>query len=338
MSPRKERPANSSVDVGDVFLHKKGWETSFRGFWVTGCAVRDRNTVYLALVEELKGETCEDPHRSRLVALYLYEVAPEERWGHQDLSDFDHPMLGACTIPIGQGIFVSRNGDTYASGSKKSAVEKIGDRSHPPVITKVRCIKGRAYAAGVGMEIFRRKDIGVWELLPSQGLPADRFGKMPVFKGFADVDGFSESDIYAAGGAGQVWHFDGKSWRSCEFPTKQEILGICCGGDGNVYVCGESDLIYMLSNGKWSKIHEGTHTYYPFKNMRWFAGKLWVAGEYQLKHVIDGKLVEAMHNGQKISNHEYIDEGNGVLLLATSGGSVTLFDGDRFHTLVKPYR
>ncbi len=30
--------------------------------------------------------------------------------------------------------------------------------------------------------------------------------------GFDDLDGFSEQDMYAVGGAGDVWHYNGEIW------------------------------------------------------------------------------------------------------------------------------
>jgi hypothetical protein len=337
MSPKKEKATKPPADAADVFLDYESWDACFAGYWVKGCSLRDRNTVYVALVEDLPGETCDDPHKFRMVALYLNEAAPAERWGYQGLLDFPHPLMGACTIPLGQGLFVSQHGSVYAAGSKKTGLERIDNPDSFPWIRSVRCISGRGYAAAGGQKIFRRKDIGVWEPLPREGLPVKKPGA--VLEGFADVDGFSESDIYAAGDRGNVWHFDGKSWHSCNFPEKKDLFGICCGGDGRVYVCGKDDLFYVLSDGKWSKIHDGTpHTYHPFKTMRWFAEKLWVAAEFKLGHVIDGKLLDAVHNGEKIGAYEYLDERDGVLVLASSSGWVRLFDGDKFHTLVRPYR
>jgi len=324
------------VDLPDVFLHQKGWETSFLGYRILGCAVRDRNFVYLALVEDPPGEHCGELRNFRMVALYLNENDAAEQWGHQGLNDFHSPMISACTIPYGQGLFVSSTGDTYASGSKKSAMEQIGDASNPPGIRKVRCIAGRAYAAAVGQEIFRRADIGVWNALSREGLPENR--SKQLLSAFNDVDGFTESNLYAVGEKGNVWHFDGKRWRSCKFPGEQDLFGICCAGDGNVYVCGQDDLVYVLSKGTWSKIHEGSgNTLYPLTDMRWFDDKLWLVGDFKTKNIIKGELVDASHNGNDIRAN-FIDAADGVLLLATSGGTVMLFDGKVFRYLVVPYQ
>lgn len=54
--------------------------------------------------------------------------------------------------------------------------------------------------------------------------------------GLNDVDGFSESEVYAAGLKGEIWRYDGTRWTAVHSPTNVQINA--------VRRCGE--LIYMV--------------------------------------------------------------------------------------------
>lgn len=65
-------------------------------------------------------------------------------------------------------------------------------------------------------------------------------------EGFEDFDGWSESDTYAVGGYGDVWHFDGKGRRQIPFPTDKPLKSVCCGGDGQVYISGYEGVTFAV--------------------------------------------------------------------------------------------
>ncbi|MCV4592615.1 hypothetical protein OFC51_26410, partial [Escherichia coli] len=65
------------------------------------------------------------------------------------------------------------------------------------------------------------------------------------------VDGFSENDIYAAGGKGDVWNFDGDEWRQIHFPSNMLIESICCGQDGYVYIGAQSGTVFKGRKDQW---------------------------------------------------------------------------------------
>lgn len=77
--------------------------------------------------------------------------------------------------------------------------------------------------------------------------------------GFSCVDGFSENDIYAAGGKGDVWNFDGDEWRQIHFPSNMLIESICCGQDGYVYIGAQSGTVFKGRKDQWKMIHRGVN-------------------------------------------------------------------------------
>ncbi|NHZ83863.1 hypothetical protein F2P44_32025 [Massilia sp. CCM 8695] len=75
-------------------------------------------------------------------------------------------------------------------------------------------------------KIYRRIRIDGWIELAneSKGLPIpSEVVKGNAYSdacGFTDLSAFSENDMYAVGGEGDVWRFDGAKWHNCALPTK----------------------------------------------------------------------------------------------------------------------
>lgn len=99
--------------------------------------------------------------------------------------------------------------------------------------------------------------------------------------GFADMDAFGESDVHAVGGTGDVWRYDGKRWRRCDFPSNEWLFTVCCAGDGNGYITGNMGSLWMGCGDKCKQLSIGAYSV-SFNDTVWFAGKLWCVNDYAL--------------------------------------------------------
>jgi hypothetical protein len=274
---------------------------------------------------------------SRLVALYLAETDPEEQWGHQDLSGFLLTRCGVSRSPIAQGLVLSNNGDVYATGSGQSAMEKVAPGGGASV-TKARCIGGRAYTVGLGRDVYRRVDVGRWERL-ADGLPVLDPGTLNAGAmlelGFEDIDGFGEDDIYAVGGHRDVWHYDGRAWKSCRFADDWPLFRVCCAGDGQVYISGEGGRLYRGRGDDWKRVWDSELSV-PYNDAVWFQDKLWLAGDYAFDQWTGREMVPVHHDGKRVNARGHMDVGDGVLMIAEHD-TVRLFDGERWRDIVAPY-
>ncbi|MEZ4302596.1 MAG: hypothetical protein R3B70_47140 [Polyangiaceae bacterium] len=323
-----------------VFLHEPAWRQSFEGWVIVDCAVRSRDIVYLVLRQDLPHEEAsamwdfEIP--TRFAGLYLAEEDLNERWSHQGLADFRRPHAGACQLPRAQGLALSVTGDVYAAGSGAKGIERVA----PDVtnLLKLRRIGGSVYAVGLGREVFRRDDIGAWEKLDA-GLPPISADDLSRSQGFEDMDGFAPDDIYAAGGDGDLWHFDGQAWSPRHLPSNWPLYTVCCAGDGQVYLTGEGGTIFAGRGDQWRKIWDAELSI-PYNDSLWFDGKLWLASDYRVDWLVqrdDGPAVEVARNdGRRLLMRGHMDVGDGVLVIA-SQDEVWMFDGKDWRTLVAPY-
>ncbi|MEZ4312550.1 MAG: hypothetical protein R3F14_31360 [Polyangiaceae bacterium] len=326
----------------DVFLHETAWEETFRGWSIVDCAVRDRGFVYLILRKDIPREkvslTWDHDIPSRIAVLYLSRTDPKQQWGHQDLSGFLQTIGGVSRIPIAQGLAISANGDVFATGSGKSDLEKVAPGGPGVSLAKSRCIAGRAHVVGLGRAVHRRLDIGRWEVL-SHGIPVladpDMSPEELTDMGFADIDGFAADDLYAVGGRGEVWHYDGKIWIPCELPANLPLSTVCCGGDGQVYISGESGTLYRGRGDVWKRIWKGEYTT-PYNDSRWFDGKLLLTSDYMFDEWSDDQVKHVHHNGRRVNARGHMDTGDGILVVA-SDREVRMFDGTRWRDLVVPY-
>jgi hypothetical protein len=74
--------------------------------------------------------------------------------------------------------------------------------------------------------------------------------------GFEDIDGFSDTNIYAGGGHGDLWKFNGESWRKIRIPTNVNLEKICCATDGKVYITTNANLLIVGVDDRWELIEQ----------------------------------------------------------------------------------
>lgn len=326
-----------------VFIEEEAWRDTFAGYHITDCAVRDRDCVYLLLRETLPEEEASSAWdfeiKTRLAVLFLQKTEPKDRRGHQGLADFRKPRVGVSRSPLPQGLVVASNGSVWAMGSKKKGLEKLPQPEDRRLgIQKVRCLFGWAYAVGAEREVFRRVDIGNWERL-SLGLPPPEPEIVDVDAlfdvGFRDIDGFAEDDLYAVGGRGDVWRYDGKIWRVCEFPSNWPLVTVCCAPDGQVYITGEGGTIFQGRGDVWKRVWQDDMMV-PYNDSLWFQGKLWLASDYRLAVFENGTVERAQHDGENVPAFGHMDVADGILVVA-GPDTVRLFDGTTWRVLVRPY-
>ena len=153
--------------------------------------------------------------------------------------------------------------------------------------------------------------------------------------GFNDLDAFSESDMYAVGGHGDVWHFDGREWSQRGFPSNVQLGTVTCAGDGNVYISGEGGSLWVGRESTWKLIYKGGSSIL-WNDVLWFNDKLWLASDYQLR-IWNGKALEPVtHEGRQVPICGNMDAHDGILVVA-SLECVMSFDGREWRTIVAPY-
>ncbi len=326
-----------------AFVIKNVWEQSFKGYYITGCAVRSRYIIYACArkaTPDMDGRLdmfdIEIP--TRFIALYPYlpeyKNTPEQAFGVRewDKGGMAQPGVGVALKPMEKGMIFSQEEGGYIGLMRPgdNTPEYI-DKKHYPWTQKIKCIEEFAWSVGMGRRIYKRADTGQWDKVDA-GFPVI---ESDTDQGFSDLDAFSDQDIYAVGGQGDVWRYDGHKWNMCGFPSNEQLSTVVCAPDGNVYIGGEGGNIWVGRKNTWQRVYEGQATIL-WNEMRWFEGKLWLASDYMLK-VWDGKTLERPMDGDKpvvLSGH--IDARDGILVVA-GGYTIDLYDGKEWKSIMKPF-
>lgn len=145
--------------------------------------------------------------------------------------------------------------------------------------------------------------------------------------GFEALDGFSQDDLYAAGGKGDVWNFNGKQWRRIDFPSNLTIETLCCGGDGRVYISGYDGHTFVGRGDTWKKIESRELISLAFQDMIWYEDRIWCTNDYGVWWIVGDQLVKADIPAFARISAGHLSTRDGVLLLAGFYGAAFLEQG-----------
>jgi hypothetical protein len=108
-------------------------------------------------------------------------------------------------------------------------------------------------AVGMQRQVYRRDALGNWSDM-MQGLPdSDPEG----VTGFECILALSDEEVYAAGWRGEIWMFEGRTWRRINSPTNKIITGMCLAPSGQIIACGRSGLLISGRLDSWDIVNEG---------------------------------------------------------------------------------
>jgi hypothetical protein len=321
-------------------------------FSITDCAVATKDVFVFIASEILTDEELEEYEEQgldqfyrpkKLVTFLRNGDSKGQHWFQNHLIGWDTPRIGACNKPRNHSITIelsTRLDDrVFITGSgpageiqppKKVAIKGVPQGGFiRGGIVRTKTINGWAYAVGGNRTLGKFLDKDNWETLNKTLPKLERATSTDAIleSGFEDVDGFSETDIYAGGGKGDLWHFDGENWEPIPFPTNDNIFSLCCAGDGFVYVCCTFGAIYKGRGDNWKKISNGRGSK-SFRDMVWHKDRVYCTNDYGLWTIQDDEL-EAADIPEEIfacSGHLYANDD--VMLLGGLGGAAYCEDGE----------
>ncbi len=319
-------------------LNKEGWDESFKGWLILDTAIREGNIICFMVRKKFEPEKMsmmlDHDIPTRIVTFPILRPKNGTQISYQELTGFNFPVLGVWradnSLPLGLLAASNLDGEVWKTGKGFSGPMEQITKGKDPFIHRLKCINGYTYALCSTRKIYKRIQDGKWELFADLPKLADHFAM-----GFKDLDAFSDNDMYAVGGFGDIWHFDGVHWKQQGFPTNAQLATVTCAPDGLVYVSGEGGSLWAGRDESWKKIYSGSASI-PWNDVLWFDGKLWLASDYQLR-IWDGKELTAVeHNEKSVAARGHMDAYEG--LLAVAGPEFVYgFDGISWQLLVAPY-
>jgi hypothetical protein len=149
-------------------------------------------------------------------------------------------------------IAMGRLGNGLLIGAKSKESTNIAiDPGH---LFQVRYFAGNIYVCGSQRQVWRSKiDPIAWERIDN-GLVVKRSKtKNPVFH---TIHGVAPNCVYAGGRRGELFKFDGISWRKLDYPSNSDISRLEVLDSDDVIVCGKNGSLYRGHDDIWSPIGE----------------------------------------------------------------------------------
>jgi hypothetical protein len=324
--------------MNGLLFDQAQWRKLFDGWNVVDVSVRSQDSFYFLLRESQFDDTPTLPdleYKSRCVAYFGFLPADQPRLVSFDLEFFNRPMLttGFGTSNLGtltQVLVAKPNGQVFARGSGKDGMEWVVES--PSTVLNIRRLKtvdSQVYAVGSDRNVFQRRGINDWEILETGLLKASTDESKTM--GFHDISGFGQNDLYAVGGAGDVWRSSSEGWIQCAFPSNLRLLNVCCAGDGNVYIATEDGSVFVGSGDRWSEVSSGQR-FGPYNDLIWFANSLCLVSDLGFFRLFGGDVLRSPdepYSGRA-------DVHDGVLLVA-SARAAWVNDGSSWRTVLWPY-
>ncbi|WP_431261968.1 hypothetical protein ACQ859_17410 [Roseateles chitinivorans] len=300
----------------------------FKNRWFYDCAVVDRDTVSFVLFDN----GAEDNGNR---AFGTITFGANANLDGRKYTGFVFPMLGVApnlgktSVMLGRISGVAVNGDAGDEKWPNIPKSPVGPVRTSP--SNVATIDGKLYVCAGWRHVCYLNDAKEWVSIRHN--LTDPPAKKVTDYGFAAIAGFNANDIYAAGGEGDLWRFDGKTWRQCQVPTNMAMESLCCAGDGHVYVGLQSGGLLRGREDEWEVIHEDNMTV-PFKDIVWYQDQLWCTSEYGLWTVgKDGKLVDADVPALASACSGNLSTADGILMVAGLNGAA-IHDGSEWHRVL----
>ena len=141
--------------------------------------------------------------------------------------------------------------------------------------------------------------------------------------------------MYACGGLGDLWHFDGSRWTRVDVRTNDNLWRLCCARDGNVYVIAGRRSVLVGRNESWSIVRQD-QTDEGLESIVDYQGRVIVSTQSALFEVVDGVLQPAqLGEMPPMRSRSFLAVGDGILLVAGSAEACS-FDGIAWSVIIPP--
>ena len=303
----------------------------FADYQFCGCYVRKWNIISFAA--QKRG--VDDPLELRDSAVFFYypDESKDDKWAHSEIGE----ALGihGCAVfePDERWVYLTDDGQVYVVGFGDDDFEDpINKKKGDSFFSNIKSIRRRhAYAVGGNRKVYRRDQSGYWTKL-DHGLPLNDELMRSGNAGFQDIDGFSEHDIYACGGNGDLWRYDGRIWSPITLPTNACLERLCCGEDGYVYILTNIGSIVKGRQDNWWIIDQD-ETEDILENIVCFENKIYISTADVLYELKQDSMIKTNMHGHNQDSFAHIASGDGILVTA-GRREASIYDGSTWKRIV----
>lgn len=326
-------------------MKKETFIRYFKGYQIKDCAIFNKNLFAITAIGMKPEDKLDGTPLVRLILIDSFgEVIDSTRYGglryanvafsHQPVAQAVVVSLDCRVASLGAGF------DDWETDIPNDKSPQGVPESEWPIhrgAYKMNTINGKTYLAGGYRSIAVREGVNKWRSIVNRDqMPYPPFTKTNSSFGFDQVDGFSETDLYAVGGAVDLWHFNGQQWREIKLPTNISIDRVCCAGDGMVYLGGQLGAVWRGRGDEWTELFSDQVSL-PFEDIVWFDGRIWCTNDYGLWTIENGKLdvPDDLPSAAAVCSGS-LAVGDGIMMVAGLGGAI-IYDGKTWTPFVDPY-
>jgi hypothetical protein len=295
-------------------------------YFIDGTVGRSGTLGLVAYPNALKGTDTE------FTTFYMTNI---KRWGHQTCNFDGRSTTGTLEDGRGSWWVLGKRGEVMempAVGENvQSQITDAGTgRGRYGYVNKIANIAGSLYVCGYARQVYRR-EVGAWVHV-DQGMIAD---VNATGISLESIDGLDESNMYAVGLKGEIWHFDGRTWTPVDSPTNVHLFEVHCVNAELVYACGKDGVVVRGSGSRWEVLQNP-----DFNQDLWgvcaFEGEIYVAGFGGLARV-DGTDIVPLDTGlgRKIPGYR-LRAGPPGVLWSIGNDDILRFDGSKWEEVICP--
>jgi len=302
------------------------------GFVFSSCCIRTKEIIGFTAQHWANSDSLEQ--RRTAVFFYYPTNARDRMWAISGIGDATGIHGCAVFAPEERWVFVTDDGEVYVVGKGDDGFEAPIAHKSNLYFSNVKSVRGgHAIAVGPNRKVFMRKAKNHWVQL-SRGLFPQGEDTNLEHAGFRDIDGFSESDLYACGGLGDVWHYDGDVWVQIDVPTNSAVEKLCCAEDGKVYITTNRREILVGRGATWELTRQEL-TDKVFESIVDYRGQVIVSTESALFNADGGNFRPAGLNEPRMKSKAHLAAGDGILVVAGSDEAV-MYDGQAWSVILEP--
>ncbi|RQO36426.1 hypothetical protein DBR37_08945 [Herminiimonas sp. KBW02] len=283
--------------------------------------------------------------------LFFYQDQTKEKWFYHDQPGWR--VVSTCLLPEHgttprSVVALSEEGGIEVYNRNGSHVEKIVDAGLSDsskgygYLNRVRLIGGALFACGYGGQLYKRGRTG-WRHVdqgllrkPSLPMPADRSKIEEWMKNEAevidvlDVNGVSQTDIYAVGDHGFIAHYDGSTWVSLRPKTQSCLYSLYIESANDVWIAGSQGTLLKgnAQSGFQAVLRKSTEA--DFYAMTKFNDEVYIGASDGLYKLLRGDVI-ATEPTLKMKMTEVADvEAKEGVLWALASKHLLRFDGKKW--------
>jgi len=324
---------------------------------MAGCAI-ESDYVYLAG----RPDGLDSDERFTRMCLYDAQIPGPNKWKYHDLPDWR--VVSVAVQPASEGsprrlCALSENGDIefdFVGGRSQERVPDAGLAGFGGpgygYVASLKCVGTRLFVCGDSGQVYRKGSDG-WQhtdagLLAHPNMVQSTTGliRSGDIESLAnrvrdriqlhDIAGLQESDMYAVGDQGRIFHYDGAQWTAVPTSIDEALVSVHCIDSGRILVAGSNGALLQGNHRSGFVDLSGIDDNETFTSVRTFSGHVFVASSTGVWTLTESGLARVKTGlTPELRDAHHLDVAGGVLW-SFGFKDLAFYDGKQWNRVRHP--